>query len=66
MAGLGHDEQNRDAAYAEFLGSRGKYPRAASFLDADRRGEIEQDESELDGQITGNQQGTRQPEPAKL
>lgn len=65
MDGPGHDEPTREVAYAEFLRSRGAYPRAALFLDADRRGEIDQDETELDGEITRHRQGTRQPEPAR-
>lgn len=66
MDGPGHDEPTREVAYTEFVRSRGRYPRAASFLDADRRGEVDQDETELDGQITEHQEGTRQPEPARL
>ena len=48
MAGTRPDEQIREVAYAEFLRSRGKYPRAASFLDADRRREFAHDETQLD------------------
>ena len=66
MAGPRLAEQTREAAYAEFLASRGKYPRAASFLDADRRCEIEHDETQLDERLESHQRGTRQPEPAQL
>ena len=55
MAGPRLDEQTREAAYAEFLASRGKYPRAASFLDADRRCEIEHDETQLDERLESHQ-----------
>ena len=66
MTGTRPDEQTREVAYAEFLQSRGKYPRAASFLDADRRREIEHDETQLDERIESHEPGTRQPEPAQL
>ncbi len=48
MTGAQLDEQTREVAYAEFLRSRGKYPRAASFLDADRRREFAHDETQHD------------------
>ena len=66
MTGPRLDEQTREAAYAEFLKSRGKYPRAASFLDADRRCEIEHDYTQLDERPESHQRATRQPEPTPL
>ncbi len=66
MTGARPDEQTREVAYAEFLKSRGKYTRAASFLDADRRREIEHGETQLDERLESRELGTRQPEPARL
>ena len=66
MAGPQSNRDNREAAYAEFLASRGQYPRAAEFLDSDRRGEIEHDETDLDERLESHQRATRQPEPAQL
>ena len=65
MSGLQLDEQTREAVYAEFLTSRGQYPRAASFLDADRRCEIEHDETQLDERLESKERGRRLPEPAQ-
>lgn len=62
----GREENIRRAAYDEFRRSRGTYPRAASFLDADRRSEIEQGETERVGPVSRKQQEARQREPARL